>query len=253
MSNKYEEAFCDTNTSLVRAYDILRLRREAPSEFNDVYQNHLWCPLCKQARLSVVNGNQGAFFRGYPGDVHSEGCFNQCEQYITKNIEELRTSEEDVQQIENQMQLILQKMLVPYEAKQHLTSEKCKKEISHSFFWQRGRILRNKRIPQKRIDVPLTQEDFEIVKVFYGTVRITVTQGKKNPQDRYITLFSTEKSNTRLCGIKITAGVWAHLNQELVLGENGKRVHILFCGCLRNPQAPFCSLVRSQFLMIQEC
>ena len=252
MKTKYQTAYCDTMDSFLSVAEVYTLENESLSSYKEKIAGHLWCPECKKVMFSLIHsGNGMSYFRGYPKQEHEEGCSYGLPEIQVKTVAELKQQDPSYERIKLQMQRVLR--YTP-------TNRATHKRQSSSATSLEGQVMSGKtvhkkfnaRLPERRIDLPLSDSDLNMTKIFYGTVLVTSTPGKQNPNDRYLTLFSLDKKN-RICLIAIPEVVWHYLSNDPLLNGKQVKVCISFCGELTksNTGALFCKLQHSQLLIVQ--
>ena len=252
METKYQTAYCDTTDSFFSVDEAYALETKYRSFYQKTIMGHLWCPGCQKVMLSLVHdGTKFTYFRGYTRQKHGESCPYSLLVDRVKSFADLEKADPTYEKIQLQMQRVLR-----YAAKNVAIKKQIpKRDISPMTPAIPSKTVHKKfdsRLPEKRIDLPLLDSDLNAIKVFYGTVLLTSTPGKKNPNDRYLTLFSLEKRN-RICLISISEAVWHYLSKEPLLHGKQVKVHISFCGELTKSDTGtlFCKLHHSQLLIVQ--
>lgn len=254
MKTKYQTAYYDTMDIFLSVTEVHTFENESLSSYKEKITGHLWCPECKKVMFSLVhNGNGMSYFRGYPKQEHEEGCSYGLPEIQVKTVTELKQQDPSYERIKLQMQRVLR-----YTSTNRATHERQ----SSSATSLEGPVVSGKtvhkkfnaRLPERRIDLPLSDSDLNMTKIFYGTVLVTSTSGKQkqNKNDRYLTLFSLDKKD-RICLIAIPEGVWHYLSNEPLLNGKQVKVCISFCGELTKSSTGtlFCKLRHSQLLLVQ--
>lgn len=252
METKYQTAYCDTLDAFLSAIEVHVLENKADSFYSERFAKHLWCPECKKVMLSLVHSTNGmSYFRGYPKQEHEENCPYKLPEIRVKTIAELNQKDPSYERTRLQMQRVLR-----YTVTNRTTH---KKKVSISTL-PKEQIVSNKtihkkinaRLPEKRIDLPLSDNDWNVIKIFYGTVLVITTPGKQNPNDRFLKLQSLDSKN-HICLIRVSEAVWHYISKEPLLSDKWIKVHISFCGKLKKSPTGtvFCTLQHSQLLMVQ--
>lgn len=247
---KYEEAYYDLEDSLITVDMVREILNMSPIQFTQKIQGHLWCPYCRKVQLSFVKQNS-SFFRGYPKQIHQPTCLYQIPVCNFTQLEQINRHR-NIEQIQQQMESLLMLTFSKSSSQIHTKNESnISMELSSKNNFSQKSIY-SKRLPQKRIDMPLTIEDFGIFKLFYGVVSISIKPGKVNPNERIITLFQL-KGKKPLCFIKASPSVWSYLKTSNDLQEFLPSAHIVFLANLRRTKSsnfPYCSLLKSYFLRV---
>lgn len=250
MDTKYQTAYCDTMDTFVSSSDVKKIKTEKVDFYYHNILGHLWCPDCKKVMLSLVRIKKGDIFRGYPKQVH-ENCVYSFPVCQTCSVKELIKEEGNLEDIQKQLKRLLGYTFAAIKASKVNTAAAAP-IISASVPKLPRHKLQTARLPEKRIDLPLTEDDYAVTKVFYGKVRLTSTCGRKYPDRHYFTLFRID-SKEKICTISVNANVWQFLCQNPLLQDGRRIVRISFCGeIVKNPSRGdlFCTLHRSQLLEV---
>lgn len=252
METKYQTAYCDITDSFFSAGEAYVFETKHSSFYHDTIMGHLWCPGCQKVMLSLVHhGTEFTYFRGYPRQKHGESCPYSIPVDWVKSFDDLEKIDPTYEKIQLQMQRVLRytsKNNIMKKQKEQPAISPVTKVVPDKTVHKKF----NSRLPEKRIDLPLSDSDLNAIKIFYGIVLATSTPGKKNPNDRYLTLFSLDKKK-RICIVAIREGVWRYLSKDPLLNGKQVKVCISFCGELTksNTGTLFCKLHHSQLLIVQ--
>lgn len=252
MKTKYQTAYYDTLDTFLSIADVQILESTSQSSHKRNLTGHLWCPECKKVMFSIVHiGNELSHFRGYPQQEHEKGCSYGLPEIRIKTVAELKQQDPSYEKVNLQMQRVLR-----YTEERSTT----RKSVSPSITPLKDKAISGKtvhkkadiRLPEKRIDLPLSDDDLNTTKVFYGTVLLTSSAGTKNPNEHFLTLLSLDKKE-RICVISISEMVWRYLSVEPLLNGKQVKVRISFCGELKKSATgtKFCTLRHSKLLIVQ--
>lgn len=250
--NKYEEAFYDTNETLLPITYAVDLAIHTPGKYMSEYHGHLLCPICRAVQLTLVNGKT-PFFRGFPKQRHQdERCENPLPIFETISIDMAIKDPTNLEQALKQMDSALRRTFSKTLPKARVH---CNQEIftlENDMQRTDKQNLKRHRFPEKRIDAPLSPEDFSAVKIFYGVVSIISTRGKKDENSHFFTLFSI-KENRKVCVVRATPSVWNYLKDNTTYQQCHQQAHVTFLGKLSHlpDQTPCCTLIRSDLLKIE--
>lgn len=253
MSTKYQTAYCDTLGQFISVAEAEQIEMKRPVVYKEKIFRHLWCPACGQVMLVLVHRDGERFFRGHPRQMHGENCPYLLPVCKFSSVEDLVDADKNnLERIGRQIQRLLQ--YTGADRKAQKTAKTSLSAGSESVISQTNRHRPGAfRLPEKRIDLPLTPDDLSVTKIFYGKVLLISTDGHGKSTNHYFTLLSTN-NHKKICTISATAKVWHYLCRNPLL-QNGRRVvHIAFCGEIKQSSKDgglYCTLLRSQLLAVQ--
>lgn len=224
---KYDEA------AFYNGVDFINIRLEELIEelskdsdnhvYEKVYHNNLYCPECHVARLTLV---QNRFLRGYPNSPHLNTCYNGFDLINAHRFDDFAMNETNYDFLHRKLQSAISKLfrnvnhLNPFLIK--IEDNQC---LNHEVTEDNLRNERNtiKQIPSKSITAPFNSDDFNIFKLFYGHVDISLKKIEKKDKSFFfkLSLYKIGDNNHELCGLNMNENVAKHIkeNYNLILDE----------------------------------
>lgn len=205
----------------VKATYIRDLRESLSGEYENEYKYHLYCPECRIAQLHHYYGDfQQPHFRNYGQSSHADYC--SC-KHTTLSVKRTKTliecsNGEWKRQIKDRLHKILgllfhnktysaNPFVISKAEVENLTKGKTKQTVSENKLYS---------FPRKLIS-NMTDDDLEIVKIFYDRVYIKWIKGKDNSRYSYILLYkkySDGEFKGLCCSITITDKVYPFLDES---------------------------------------
>lgn len=206
---KFEEAKIGKNGQIISINDLLQLSQNN-TVLLDVLRHDLYCPVCGGAKLALYLNVSSPFLKTKNGEKHLDTCKLKQPQMTQKECEDfLKTAAPET--IEHQMEKLL---LLLSNHSQNTNASPTQNNTSTANTNNRE----NKRIPHKRIDRPLNNDDYDVIKYFYGNVNIRFETVDKYGYSR-MNIFSTDNSKI-YCSIKITNNVYLHLDRSYIIDQD---------------------------------
>ena len=227
---KYEEAYCDVDKRSYTPEQVVDIRNTDVERYAQKIERHLLCPGCHLVPLSFVNTNR-PHFRGYPYADHDTDCLNGKKEMDPAEVKKLHETPLGEQQIKEQMaRLVIQFLrnnettLAPGEQEVMRKKKREIADIYRSTKWQSDKV-----VPQKRIDRPLDEDDYNTEKLFHGRIKLTWEDMKDSSRKKL--LMWDLKSNRLICRLHISDKVYGHLPQQYKQMKN-RNVFIVFMTAL---------------------
>jgi hypothetical protein len=202
---------------LVTLEEILTSRINNVQEYYRVYDGRMFCPDCSKARLDLVfNPAEGRHrhLRTHAGDEHDELCphnFRKVSETVMNSIvKDSSTFQESGIMLDNVIKMMFRKEQInvnPFVV--------CRETMNdRTFIRPKASSDNDKRImrtlPRKSLTQPLDDDDFDVIKVFYGKAKISMKPSTyKNGFDIY--LFAKYDINTY--SIHLSDNVCKHINE----------------------------------------
>lgn len=198
----------------IKLEELIDFYQKSPQEYTNNYEGNLFCRECRLPKLSFVNHK---FLRGYRGQVHDESCSNHLEKISSENLAE-HLKNATVDYVNKKLHNLINELIKKQVLEIHPL---VLREIDNGYSYEgvpRTEIkcgVRNlKRIPVKSLTAPFFVEDFDVFKLFYGTVRMewqSIKNGNGECIYYYIRFYTLDKDKL-ICSLKITKKVYAKLN-----------------------------------------
>ena len=243
---KFEESYSLAQKRVVLISEIVATFNTDMLAFSEMKKAGFLCPECRTARLSYHNAAT-PYFSTFPRAAHCMDCSLAQDvmdaQKVNEFVAEAENKEQLVRQINSVMQVLIAENVNDSKSHHHSLPETLKEEKTSK---QKSQTYENKRIPRKRIDTELAEDDFGCFKFFYGDV---LAQWE-NDENEYRLLLRSTKEERFLCRIRVSPKVYYHISAE------GKRFGKFQCKIVFLAQMkklgkyPSCKLIWSEYLKI---
>ena len=208
---KFEEAYVDLIDEEITIEDVANIYKRDFLQFQRL-QEHLYCPECRTAQLAFVS-SKVCYFRSFPNSEHIEDCSFRQSMMNKKETKEFVSLPQNIDVLKRQLKnLILRlhtsKVTSP---KRHNINSASNRRVEKNNLIV---TLQKKTMcfPQKRIDLPLKEDDYDIIKFFYGKVYCKWETDKEG--EGYKLLVYTALHERLRCRIHITGKVYKYLPDE---------------------------------------
>ena len=209
---KIEEALVQSLNRIVFVKKLTNLKFSNETAFEKI-KDDLYCPECYQAQLTFVSRHSGPYLKTKNNSLHDENCSLQQNVMSDKERKEyMSASTIDVinDDVEKLRKLLNEKQISTNTQRNiHVDAEEKEEKGTHK---------QKKVMPRKRIDLPLSEDDYDVIKYFYGKVNIRFV-----PLDDYdfslLKIMSLDDKETYLT-IKITNNVYQYLDRKLLNNIN---------------------------------
>lgn len=202
---KFEDAFCSKSGRIIDIAEASDLYASNPAEYKKI-SNNLYCPECKKAKLSFVNGST-KYFRTFKGSLHNENCSLSQELMSVKQTADFIANTENraaiLRQIASAMAVLFNDNSKRIIKKTNVTEL----DETQTITGFSTNYKKRKRIARKRIDLPFSDEDFNAPKIFYG--KVCALWEKTNT--KYKLLMYSLKTNKLVCKIFVTEKVYQYI------------------------------------------
>lgn len=260
---KFEEAFYSKKKLNIPISVLTDIFENQPKLFEMNYRRFLFCPECHKAQLAYNNA-QSPYLSAYPKAKHGNDCglaqnvaTNKETQKIVYDYHYNPATRESIdRQINSTLRLLL--------AEENITTVSQKSFLQCLDYTEHKEVNYNSqkngtsRLPRKRIDLPLTDSDYNTFKVFYGNMIICWRKTEKTNEHfgyHKLLLYTPQKHEFK-CSIKITENVYSHL-PPVYKSINNTLCKIVFIAQLKKSQTElrssncgFTTLINSQLLKI---
>lgn len=258
---KYDEAAHSTDRVNFTNISLEKLieKKKDEKKYAREYANNLYCPECRLAKLTLVNGKQ-YFLRAFPNARHSDNCykgFDVIKQEIFDTFVERDISHEC---IEKRLSAIISKLLkgntLPHNPllvrvvdSQCTTDDLTEQEVK-----RRKNIF---QIPSKSITAPFDSSDYNTFMLFYGRVDVSLEERKTKDNKRTFCVLKIFRRSTdvELCSMSMKSDVANYVTQKcnLILSERKNNVCIAFASKIKkNGIFNNANLLHSDFLSLED-
>lgn len=224
---KFEEAFSTYDSCLHSIEEIANLYSSNPKKFKVNYNLSFVCPECHIAKLSFNNATT-PYFKSYPHAIHADNCELKQNEMSWSVAEKFSDNPDNATLIRRQMNSILNSLLktnplssVALAPKDNTKMSKCTKTIVAT--------TTTKRLPRKRIDLPMNDEDYNRIKYFYGRVSLNWEKDEKNK--RYKILLWHREKGKLLCKISVSYTLYGYIPTDFKYPKN-YNCNIVFMGTI---------------------
>lgn len=261
---KFQYAYHLDTDQAISAEEAMLLKAADLKAYTLQYKDHLFCPMCKQARICLVRGDQQPFFRTCPKSVHADDCGLSQDELLPSEVNALVTNTENIPEIQRQMERVLSLHFSGNEkpAADTICTGTMKSDVV--VHRQAGKRV-SKYISQKNITAKFSEDDINVKKLFYGEVVIQWEKGgtakELNPDGsnkNYMKLLirTPSKAGTQrfICRLNISPAVFSHLSKN-ILQPSRYLCSIVFLSELSYPRGKDYLkgwLSRSEFLRIEK-
>lgn len=200
------------------------------------YDGHMFCPLCKQLRLTVARGNNEDILKFIEPDMekHDIECSYRHKKATKKEThnfyKDLNTTD-----IRNRLVSCLNRMLksVLKDTNNGNSFIRGDKKSKNNFFDFKGDSGENKYLPHKNFNSKDLEEEMDIQKIYYGKCALYIY--KYIPKDEtdikmYYLKVLNKSSKKQICEISISPYVYNYLSDELadIPEDKNKGIKLLF-------------------------
>ena len=210
---KYEEAYCDTEERSYTPEEVAYIWGNDTERYAQKIERHLLCPGCHLVPLSFVNTIR-PHFRGYPYVDHDIGCIKGKKELEPSEVKRLHETPDGEQQILAQINRLAIQFLRNNSSDLELDAHHIvpNKKIEITDLYRTIKWQPNKVVPQKRIDRPLDEGDYNTEKLFHGRVKLTWEDMKDSSRKKL--LMWDLKTNKLICRLHISDKVYGYLPQQ---------------------------------------
>lgn len=213
---KFEDAFCSKSGRIIDIAEVSDLYASNPAEYKKISDN-LYCPECKKAKLSFVNGST-KYFRTFKGSLHNENCSLIQDLMNVKQTTDFIRNTENRDAILRQITSALTMLFNDNSKKAIKKTNVTELDETQTITGVSTNYKKRKRIARKRIDLPFSDEDFNAPKIFYG--KVCALWEKEN--NKYKLLLYSLKTKRLLCKIFVTEKVYQYIPEKYKLEKSFK-------------------------------
>ena len=229
---KFTDAYWKIGKEIITVDDISNIYENEINAFHAQYEEHLFCPECRQAQLVYVNGLI-SYLRSFPNSEHLPDCSLRQAILPVRQAEKLLTSTgvEDQEYVQRQMQSVLSRI--------SRDSMMITKPIANSPVSKTPHVVtsgspvittaRSKRLMQKNLYSRLDEDEYGVPMISYGTVRVNWERHYDENKKRYqycLLLWRTKKTKSAnsnlICKVTVSQSVYAHIPEEYKLLKNSE-------------------------------
>lgn len=213
MGTKFEKAYVNGRNTLISVEEIAYEFDHNRIRFENEIRGNLYCPQCKQARLSFRNA-RNPYLATYPHGKHTDDCDLGQEELSTDLVAEYVQNSTNHDSIKRQQQSIMKYLLQEENTIEKVSKDSANPErTDYTATKKNKKTERVKPIPRKRIDLPLNGDDFETYKMFYGEVLLKFEKCR-NSEKQKLLIWSSDDNIHFLCKIFVSRSVFEHLPAE---------------------------------------
>lgn len=228
------------------------------------YDGNIFCPICKKAPLTIVNGNKRKYFKVSSSDMdkHEIDCSYRHIQANSREIE-LFYKDLDNSKIRSRlvscMNLMLKKIKLG-ECVDNSEKEKNKHFMGNEFLTIKTKEGKYKRLPEKNILQKFKEEDFGIQKIFYGKCMIEKKIINTKSESRFCKLKLINENRKAICNIDISNVAFSYMENKIEELKNDGEYYICFSSCISqnyfvidSRQIPYkeCKIYDSRLIIIE--
>ena len=205
---KFEDAFWITHDRTISFKELRNTYEQNPALFSTEYRGYLYCLECHMARLEYVN-KQSPYLGTWKGDQHDASCSDRAPPASAKQFTEYYNSKDNKADIARRLKstiamLFHDKKFAMEDDPFILHLPSSKKSAAGSSLVKRAYGIR-----RKKITMPLDSEDYDCLKIFYGTVSLSWNPPTSNGHHDLVV--KSFKDTTTLCSVWMSDAVYNHL------------------------------------------
>ena len=258
---KYDEAAHSTdrvNFTNIPLEKLIEEKKDAKKYANE-YKNNLYCPECRIAKLTLVNGER-YHLRAFPNAHHSDNCYKGFDVVKPNIFDEFIAKDVPLEFIKKRISAAISKLLKgkvlshnPMLVK--IVDSKC---MTDDITEQEAKRRKNiRQIPNKSITAPFELSDYNVFMLFYGKVDVKLEERKTKAEEKifYVLKIFKQNSNTELCSISIRSNIVDYVIRKcnLTLSERKNNVCIAFVSQIKkNGNFKNATLLHSDFLSVED-
>ena len=205
---KFEEAYVKPLDKIIDINELSLISRTDILNFATI-RKQLYCPECRKAQLAYVSGNI-PHLRTFPDAKHEEVCSLRQEE-LSGTALKLLLQQGHTQRVEKEIENVLFIMLENRVQKQVQKNDSTLSNKNRTIKGSARACTLNKRIPRKRIDLPMNDDDFGIPKIFYGQVFLRWKKKINTDNGYMLLLFSKPEDEEAVCLLNISPAVYSYL------------------------------------------
>lgn len=237
---KFEEALIKNQNQIININKIIDMKNNNELLLEKI-KDDLYCPECGKAKLTLYLNVTNPFLKTKNNEVHNKNC----------SMIQPQLSEEEVTDIFNNSSY---DELLPYMEKVLSLLDEKQKNEEHSKELKdkaKRKYKQQKRLPIKRIDRPLNDEDYNTIKWFYGNVntKFDVVESEKGTI-YWLNVMSLDGSQN-YCNIKISKNVYGYLNRDYIIDRTN--VNFVYLGSINKyKNRNYSTAYKSYFILIED-
>lgn len=211
----------------IKLEELIEQKLSDNIRFNKIYSYHLYCPECHKPQLLLVENykTKSYYLRGYPNQAHSNNCYKGFDFVKPSVFDEFVLSNESSQYINCKLKQIVDKMLRKVKENKNtflikVINKKCSTEnILDKEIKERKNV---RQIPHKSITAPFDEDDFGVLKLFYGNVDIEILEkeNKINHEKFYVLVLYKKSIKYKICSLTMNKKVANYLMKKYKIELN---------------------------------
>lgn len=218
-NKKFDEFYFENDKNYPDSvyWDSFDLDRKAAEE---KYDNHMFCPLCHIAPITVAKGAERRYLKVDKTDMskHNPECSYKLDEANKTETKEFY-SDLDTADIRNRLISCMNRMLkkqsrilLGIDGKNACT----KKESNIEFFNFKTKKQKKKYLPHKNLLVKFNDDDLDVQKIFYGECDVSIRVFKVEDEiKRYYLKIMPIGKKYKICDVSITPYVHKYLTELL--------------------------------------
>lgn len=221
---KFEEAYWTKESKLLSIDEITQYFRKDKSFFSSDIKTCLLCPECKKPNLAYNNAAT-PYLSVYPNSEHELGCSLKQDEMTAKEADRFVDNPENDEMIIRQMENVALTMF-DSSKKGGRSSSKSTAVPKTSSSIVKPSLSISKRLARKRIDLKFDEDDFDCIKIFYGTVFVKWENFYRiwsGVNEEWHKILMYNKNNKLVCRLEISPRVYYYIP------ENYKKINNTHC------------------------
>lgn len=221
---KFTDAYWEIGERIVTVDDISDVCEESINTYHAQYENHLFCPECKQAQLVYVNGAI-PYLRSFPHSEHTPDCSLRQAVLSVRRAQRLisSTDSEDQEYVQRQIRSVLLRIsrdsLMVRQAGTNPTI--LRRPRNKSNVTATKAVIHSKRLLQKNLYSRMAEDEYEVPMISYGTVKVTWEQhydNKKKTTQYHLLLWRVKEAkrtdSNLICKVLVSPKVYLHIPED---------------------------------------
>ncbi len=258
--NKYYEFYFDSDDVIELSELYWEQYEHDKKETIKKYHNHIFCPICRKAPLSIAAGKKLQYFKVSPNNMnkHDIECPNLLEEATNNEIEEYFNdlSKEDIsQKLVSCLNRMIKKGVYTYSG---INNSDGDEDNKYGSFIINSKEKNKKYISNISLYSKHINENIDMIKIYYGECLLYKTDSKKYPNKKrnygYLLHVINIKNKKQICSISISSNVREFIDKEFKnKKEFAEKYYVCFVGKLENNNGFLnCKLEDSRMILIEK-
>lgn len=263
MKNKFEEFYYEIDKQNYPISVYWNLYDKNHQEAIAKYDNHIFCPLCHTAPLSVSRGSERRYFRVIESnmDKHDIDCSYRAQKAGKRETNNFY-KDLDNTDIRNRLVSCMNRMLKKITKSNKVEAQKTngKNEYKRDFLSFTTDTNKKKYLPHKNFTIGNLEEDLDVQKIYYGQCSLYIVKfipkGEKEIKKYYLKVLNKE-TKKQICDIAISPYIYEYLKKDFVDIPMDKNealdYYLCFSGILEKGKITYsCKLLDSRLIVIEK-